>query len=98
MLRSVDKSGVGFHHVAARIAGAQIFAAIEFTEARQEVLLDVGEFEVGVVQLVVALVTEPHQTVFHGRALALAGDDGRERNMDLLFEKVRAWCERIFSS
>ena len=67
------------HHVAARIAGTQVLAAVEFAEPRQEVLLNVGEFEVGVVQLVVALVAEPHQPVLHGRAFAFPFDDQAER-------------------
>ena len=60
---SVDKARIGLHGMAAGIARPQFLAAVEFSEAWQEVLLDVGEFEVRVVELVVALVAKPHEAV-----------------------------------
>jgi len=70
----VRETRIAFHHMAAVLAGAQRFAVVIVFEMGQEIGFDVLEFEIGFVQLVVALFAEPEQPVFVAFAFAHAFD------------------------
>ena len=65
----------GFHHMPAFFASAQVLASVEMLEVGKEVRFDVFQFEDGLVQLVVARFTEPHQTVVESFSSSNAFDD-----------------------
>lgn len=58
-LSGLYESGVGLHDMATVPTSTQSFRRIEFLESRKEILLYVGQWEVGLMELVIAFITEP---------------------------------------
>jgi len=59
----LDKSGIGCHHLTAGSASALGLVAVKGLEVRDKVLLDIEKFEMAFMQGMVALFTEPQQSV-----------------------------------
>lgn len=45
----LNETRIGFHGMAARLARTQLLAGIEFSEAREEIDLNIGQLEIGLV-------------------------------------------------
>jgi hypothetical protein len=54
--------------MSATFAGAQIFAAIKVFKVGQKIFFDVLKFKAYIVELVVAIIAEPHQAIFKSAA------------------------------
>ena len=75
MRHSIHEPRIGFHHVAAAFARAQVLAPVEFSETRKEIFFNVFELEVSLIQRMIALVAKPQQSVLGVCPCALAFND-----------------------
>ena len=74
-LNLIHKPRVCRHHFSTRFARSQRLTAIKRTKARQEIFLDVPQFEIRLVEWVIARITKPKQSVFGCCTRTFAFDD-----------------------
>ena len=63
MRHALNEAFIDLHYMAAVIACAQVFGSIEGFEPRNEILLYIDQGKAVLMQLVVAFITEPHQSI-----------------------------------